>query len=217
MGKRIDRKSRGRSQTNYWKWAFLILLGIIIAFGAYIGIKLNMSSYYYEKNFEKPRAEEEYDDKDKSLTFETKFTEEQFNSFLEAVLMPEDSPYEVYFEKEKIHLAGKVSVVGMNVPVEIEGVPNALDDGNIDIHITDIEAGSFNLPTSIVVKAFSLLVPENVPMSVDSKRNVINIDLMQIAESQGMLIRAKEINASDNTFIFEITVPEEILKNTGAK
>lgn len=198
-------------KVNYWKRAFIILVTLIIILTSYIIIKLNMSSYYFDKNYSRIEKEINYLDEE-YLSFETRFTEAQFNTFLKSSLTSDNNKYDLFFSDGKIHLIGKVKIIGINIPIEIEGIPNALKDGNIDIHITGVEAGSFNLPTDTVIKGFSILVPKDIPMVVDARRNVINIRLDKISEEKGIKIQAKEIDSVENKFIFELYMPKEFLK-----
>ncbi|MDO5708020.1 MAG: DUF2140 family protein [Andreesenia angusta] len=193
---------------NLWKWAFLILIFSILISIIYILIRLNNASNYseYMENNEITNSTEI----DNSLRFETKFTEDQFNELLKTVLMDEKNSYQIYFDKE-VHFLGKLEILERKLPFEIKGRPKALKNGNIMVNISNIEAGGFDLPKNLILKAFAIIIPKDIPMKIDLEKGNIIINLIDISKEQGLLIKAKNIDSLKDDYTFEINIPKTMI------
>ena len=188
-------KKNGK-KINWWKWGFLLILAINIAF---VGVVASRLIQVREPAVESGSSKKT--DSVKVGTFST--NREQLNDTVEDYQTDQMS-YTVYATSSAIMFEGTYTLLGSKVPLYIYFQPSRLDSGAVQLKITSFSVGTLSLPESEVLKYIksSYKLPSFV--KVLPNESAININIQNLKNGADLYLKATTIDLVGNQFNFDI-------------
>lgn len=199
MEKINETKKTGRN-LNFWKWAFLLLLAINLSFTAVIASRLIQVR---EPNTGKISTGVQ--DKVKVGTFTT--NKSQLNKTIALYLKQYQTKkmnYKIYAASSSILFEGSYQLLGYEVPLYIYFEPYRLTNGAVQLKVTSFSVGTLPLPEKDVLQYIksSYKLPNFV--DIKPKKSVININLQDLKNKEGIYLKATAIDLVNDNFSFDI-------------
>lgn len=192
-------KKNGK-KINWWKWGFLLILAINIAFVGVVASRLIQVREPAAENVSSKQT-----DSVKVGTFST--NREQLNETVAAYLedyQTDQMSYTVYATSSAIMFEGTYTLLGYEVPLYIYFQPSCLDSGAVQLKITSFSVGTLSLPKSEVLKYIksSYKLPSFVEVLPDE--SAININIQNLENDADIYLEATTIDLVGDQFNFDI-------------
>ena len=192
--------NKNGTKTNWWKWGFLLILAINVAFVGVIASRLIQVREPAAQSISSKKA-----DNVKVGTIST--TREQLNDTVASYLkeyQTKKTSYSVYATSSAIMFEGTYTFLGYEVPLYIYFQPSRLESGAIQLKITSFSVGTLTLPESEVLKYLKSSI--NLPDFVEvlPKESVININIQDIKNDTDIFLKATTIDLVGDQFNFDI-------------
>ena len=195
----MKQKKTGR-KTNWWKWGFLLILAMNLAFVGVVASRL--------LQVREPATENISNNQKKSIkvgTFSTNI--EQLNDTVAAYLkdyQTKKMSYNVYATSSEIMFEGKYTLLGYEVPLYIYFQPSRLNSGAIQLKVTSFSVGTLSLPKSEILKyiASSYKLPYIVEVLPDE--SAININIQNLKNDADIYLKATTVDLVGDQFNFDI-------------
>ena len=130
---------------NIWKWLFLGLVSLLLAFALVVQGRLATPR---EDVSQLRQAVGTKDVKVGTMTT----TRDQLNDTIKSLLKKYKlSDYKVYADNQQILLEGQLSLLGKDYPLYIYFQPSKLENGNILLTVKDFSVGTFQIPQKMVL------------------------------------------------------------------
>lgn len=200
MRNRTESKKKSR---NIWKYAFFVLLILLIAMGVYVGRQVSTpvaqtvpSSTVVKSN----------------KNFDVSLNKTQLNSlasfYLKKIQKDQKMKYKFSIKYQAI-LGGSTKVLGVNVNFALALKPVLLKNGNVRLDAKSLSVGSLRLPISFVMNyaAKNYKLPDWI--ALNSKKKTITMDLRHMGGNDSLSYKAKTINMKgDGRFTFQVNIPK---------
>ena len=144
---------------------------------------------------------------DETITAEANLSTVSFNRLVSAVIGGDDVPSQLTVD-DQVSFAGTIDALGTKVAYTMQGQPSVMEDGNIDIDVTNIELAGLQLPTSTVLAIFQLTLPTDLPLQVLSGEEQIII-----RDRGGQTIRMCSPISEENNELNQSQLTNELRKN----
>ena len=183
---------------NIWKWLFLGLVSLLLAFAIVLQGRLatpreDISQFH--------QAVGTKDVKVGTMTT----TRDQLNDTIKSLLKKYKlSDYKVYADNQQILLEGQLSLLGKSYPLYIYFQPSKLDNGNILLSVKDFSVGSFQIPQKMVLQLLSK--NKNIPkfIHISPKQSTITILLSEMDNDFGIYAKANTIDLYNDKIVFDL-------------
>ena len=208
----MDEQSRTKnkeknSSVNWWKWAFLGLILVLILFVIQL-----MNSFRSTSINEPNRNEVTHSDQEMVFTTSAnrEDTEQFINTFLFTALDEKENHLSVEL-KDQLLVHGQLEVFQLNVPFTLFFDPYVLENGNVQLRADAVELGNFSLPVGATMSLFAnqLEVPDFIAM--DSKEEMIVINLNEMNAEQNIGIKMIRIDLPDDEIQMNLYIHEEMI------
>ncbi|MGX6977771.1 YpmS family protein [Vagococcus elongatus] len=179
---------------NFWQYAFLTLVGIILAFVIIIGVRVTGTR---EVEFKKAQEQLVLPD---DPSFQVSTNKAQLNKvisfYLNDFLKDSGVQYTFYLENQAL-LNGTFKVLGYPMEFFLYFEPYVMQDGNIQLKAKNVSIGSLGLPVSQVMNQVAGFdMPKWV--EIDPKKEQIILHLDQLVIGNNIHLRADRINLVDD-------------------
>ncbi|AXQ78245.1 DUF2140 family protein [Streptococcus chenjunshii] len=193
------KQKRIGNRKNWWKWAFLLLLALNIAFIAVVASRV----IQVRENL--PEQSTKNSGGVKVGTFSTDI--EQLNATLSAYLADyqgDNISYAFYATSKEMMFEGSYTLLGYEVPLYIYFQPARLESGAVQLTVTSFSVGTLSLPEEQVLKYLqsSYDLPDFVEVLPD--KSAININVQNLDNAAGIYLKAGEIDLVNDRINFEI-------------
>ena len=199
-----------KSSVNWWKWAFLGLVLVLILFVVQLMGSIQSVSINEPNNNEVTHTDQE-------MVFTTtanrKDTEQFINTFLSTVLNEEENNLSVEL-KDQLLVHGQLEVFQLNVPFTISFDPYILENGNVQLRASAVELGTFSLPVGATMSlvADQFYVPDFI--AIDSEEEMIVINLNEFNTEQNIGVEMVRIDLPEDEIQMNLYIHEdEIIDN----
>lgn len=185
---------------NLWKWAFLLLLIMNLAF---ITVLSNRLLQVREPVTEKLSKTAKGDVSVGLFTTDREAINQYLSLYLDT-FQTKDFKYQVLVGSTTVLFEGAYQLFGYQVPLYVYFSPYQLEDGTIRLDIDSFSVGTLPLPKKEVLQYIksSYQIPDFV--TIDTKNENIHIDLTALDNEQGIYIKAKTIDLLNDQIAFEI-------------
>ncbi|EFR43961.1 YpmS family protein [Streptococcus pseudoporcinus] len=188
------------SNINWWKWGFLLLLALNLAFCFVIGSRLIQ--------IREPETEQIKVQKQKAIKVGTiNSNRQQLNQTVASFLkdnQTKDLTYNIYAGSSSIIFEGKYKLLGYEVPLYVYFQPIALANGNVQLHVSSISAGTLPLPESEVLQYVKSSYDLPKFVTVNAKKSSLMIDLGKIRSDTPLFLKAKKLDLINDKISFDI-------------
>lgn len=187
---------------NYWKISFLLLIGIILGFSLFIGIRVSEP-----QKVNLPKVNETTTNEP---TFQIQLNKTQVNDiisyYLNDFLKDSGIKYQFYLEKNAL-LNGTFKVLGHDMQFYLYFDPFVMENGDIQLKATSLSIGSLPLPITQVMKyvASDYEIPKWVDVQPSSKTIILHLSQFEL--QNGMRLAADKMNIVDDDIRFNIFLP----------
>lgn len=199
-----------KSSVNWWKWAFLGLVLVLILFVVQLMGSFQSVSINEPNNNEVTHTDQEMVF---TATASREDTEQFINTFLSTVLDEEENNFSVEL-KDQLLVHGQLEVFQLNVPFTISFDPYILENGNVQLRASAVELGTFSLPVGATM---SLVADQfNVPdfIAIDSEEEMIVINLNEFNTEQNISVEMVRIDLPEDEIQMNLYIHEdEIIDN----
>ena len=199
-----------KSSVNWWKWAFLGLVLVLILFVVQLMGSFQSVSINEPNNNEVTHTDQE-------MVFTTtanrEDTEQFINTFLSTVLNEEENNLSVEL-KDQLLVHGQLEVFQLNVPFTISFDPYILENGNVQLRASAVELGTFSLPVGATMSlvADQFYVPDFI--AIDSEEEMIVINLNEFNTEQNIGVEMVRIDLPEDEIQMNLYIHEdEIIDN----
>lgn len=199
-----------KSSVNWWKWAFLGLVLVLILFVVQLMGSFQSVSINEPNNNEVTHTDQEMVF---TATANREDTEQFINTFLSTVLNEEENNLSVEL-KDQLLVHGQLEVFQLNVPFTISFDPYILENGNVQLRASAVELGSFSLPVGATMSlvADQFYVPDFI--AIDSEEEMIVINLNEFNTEQNIGVEMVRIDLPEDEIQMNLYIHEdEIIDN----
>ena len=199
-----------KSSVNWWKWAFLGLVLVLILFVVQLMGSFQSVSINEPNNNEVTHTDQEMVF---TATANREDTEQFINTFLSTVLDEEENNLSVEL-KDQLLVHGQLEVFQLNVPFTISFDPYILENGNVQLRASAVELGSFSLPVlaTMSLVADQFYVPDFI--AIDSEEEMIVINLNEFNTEQNISVEMVRIDLPEDEIQMNLYIHEdEIIDN----
>lgn len=194
----INEKVPFLQKINIWKWLFLGLVSLLLAFALVVPGRLATPR---EDVSQLHQAVGTKDVKVGTMTT----TRDQLNDTIKSLLKKYKlSDYKVYADNQQILLEGQLSLLGKDYPLYIYFQPSKLENGNILLTVKDFSVGTFQIPRRMVLQLLSK--NKNIPkfVQISPKQSTITIVLPEIDNDFGIYVKANTIDLYNDKIVFDL-------------
>lgn len=204
---RSTKNKKNNSVVNWWKWAFLSLITLIMLSTIWLISSIQPVSIH-EPNMNAT----EYIDQEMAFTASAnrEDTEHFINTFLSTTLDEEYNDFSIELQ-DQLNVHGYLQVFQFDVPFILSFDPYVTENGNVQLRADSVEVGSFSLP---IKAAMSLLANQlDVPdfIAINSEEEMIVINLNELSEQQDIKIQMIRIDLPEDDIEMKLYFHEEMI------
>lgn len=191
-----------KKKVNYWKWAFIILVLLIIVTCGTILVKATARA---------PQAEMTQTTKANNSSLVVELNRKQVNAlsanYLDNYLKDNKIKYNFMVGDKYATLVGDTKFLGAKVRFAINFIPERTSQGNVLLRAKGLSVGRLNIPIKFVMGyiAKNYKIPKWV--SINAQKKTVLLDLNRYSKHHQLKYSAQEINMESGQFKFLITVP----------
>lgn len=191
------------SSHNPWKWAFLILLALIVITGGVIFYKATAPTSV-------PAQEAAYSTSDTSVavTLNCRQVNALSKNYLDRFLKDDKVKYRFLVGEKYATVIGKTHFLGAQVQFALNFIPKRLSNGNIILQTKGLSVGQLNLPVKFVLSYIKANYKLPNWVYLNQKKKTITLDLNRYSKHRTLHYSAQEINMKKGEFKFLITIPK---------
>lgn len=190
---------------NIWKWLFLGLVSLLLAFALVVQGRLATPREDVSQLHQAVGTKDvKVGTKDVKVGTMTT-TRDQLNDTIKSLLKKYKlSDYKVYADNQQILLEGQLSLLGKDYPLYIYFQPSKLENGNILLTVKDFSVGTFQIPQRMVLQLLSK--NKNIPkfVQISPKQSTITIVLPEIDNDFGIYVKANTIDLYNDKIVFDL-------------
>ncbi|WP_208559957.1 YpmS family protein [Marinilactibacillus kalidii] len=200
--------TKKKRSINLWKWACLVLIGLI--FGALIWLFVQLQPVNVgEENTESLVTNED------DLVFQVSTTKADVtrltNEYLRNELDDQYAGFNFSLE-DSAELSGEIEVFGFPIEFSLFMTPYVLENGNLQLRGDSINIGSLNLPISFAMSQLARQVDFPEWIVIDSENQFIIVNLNEFELDNGARFSADRINLEEDDIQFNIHLPLDAVK-----
>jgi len=185
---------------NYWKYAFIALVAIIVVGLGYMGTKVLSSS---KDNYQVSTTIPDQNERVFTVDMNKQEANKMAQYYLKNTLNDGKTDYQLILKKDA-ELTGAIAFLGAKIHFTILMHPYAKTNGDVLLKAKEMKIGDLSLPISFVMNYIknSFKTPEWV--SIDGKQKTILLKFTKFTTKDGYGIRAKKIDLKNNKLSFEV-------------
>ncbi|NEW66432.1 YpmS family protein [Carnobacteriaceae bacterium zg-84] len=199
MTKKIDKQLQKRG----WKYAFLSLACVNLLVVAFLFYTISKPADMVVR--EKTEVAASNSKIQTTLSLNKAEVETIFSSFVSG---NQQNEYVLTLD-DKMHITGKVSILGIQTTFELVGMPYPTENGNLQVKVDTIRVGQLNMPLNVVLGIIGQQAKDI--LSVDAKNHVLYIELASKEWKNGVVVKVKAFDIEKDEYIFDVSVPNETI------
>lgn len=194
-----------KKNINYWKWAFLTLVAVLLGAGIWFVQQLQLEPVSIGEVNEAPVADANV------MTFSVATQKEDLtqliNQYIEEEVEGNNVNYHVLIE-DTFQLSGSFQLFGFEVPFDLFMDPFVTENGNIQLKADQLSLGQLNVPISFAMNQMGsqLSIPEWVVVDGDTETITFNLNEFQL--DSGMYFSAERIDLEENEILMNVYIPD---------
>lgn len=213
MDKRSKKTSTQVTNKNYWKWAFLILLGVVLGSSIFLGTRI--SANREPKFAEVPAITQRQGEPVLTINTNKEKVNQMISFFLSNYQKDQDISYKFYLENEAL-LNGTFKVLGFPVNFYLYFDPYVMENGNVQLKAKSLSIGTLSLPIKDVMNMIkrNYKLPDWIEINTDDLTIMLRLD--QFRMQNGMYIRADKIDLVNDDIRVSLYLPKNVEENTNS-
>ncbi|KRL66200.1 YpmS family protein [Companilactobacillus versmoldensis] len=185
---------------NYWKIAFLVLMGLLLVFGGLLSAKIFSAP---NETYKVSSTIEAKDQQVFTVHMDKSQANEMASYYLEHTLNNGKAEYDLKLNKQAV-MSGELSFLGSKIHFDLEMQPYAKTNGDVLLKAKKIKVGALSLPIKFVMNYAknSFKIPKWV--DVNSNDKTILLKFTKFTTKEGYSIRAKKIDLKHDKLVFDV-------------
>ncbi|MFH5811425.1 YpmS family protein [Companilactobacillus sp. FL22-1] len=185
---------------NYWKYAFITLVAVLVICFGYVGIKAFSSS---SDSYQVSSTIADKSSKVFTVNMDKQEANKMAQYYLKNTLNDGKTDYQLILKKDA-ELTGSVDFLGAKIHFTILMQPYAKTNGDVLLKAKEMKIGDLSLPISFVLNYIknSFKTPEWV--NIDGHDKSILLKFTKFTTKEGYGIRAKKIDLKNNKLSFDV-------------
>ena len=185
---------------NYWKYAFIALVAIIVVGLGFMGTKVLSSP---SDNYTVSSKMADSDSKVFTVDMNKKEANKMAQYYLKHTLNDGKTDYQLIL-KNDAELTGSIAFLGSKIHFTILMQPYAKTNGDVLLQAKEMKIGDLSLPIPFVMNYIknSFKTPDWV--NINGKNKTILLNFTKFTTKDGYGIRAKNIDLKNNKLSFEV-------------
>lgn len=186
---------------NWWKWAFLILVAILILGGAgmWYAVTRPIDSAVISKQ---PAPAN-----DSQPVFEVTLTKQQAqrlaNHYINEYLNSKDIQYHLKFDQH-ISLVGSADLLGSKIDFQLQTVSFPTTSGGVQLKAQHLKIGHLGIPLGFVLGYIQHNYHFPSWVSINSSKQLININLQDYQNDSGYYFKVKDLDLHKNKIVVSV-------------
>lgn len=189
MQEHNKRETRQIHAVNVWKWLFLVLLGLLLGTGAFLGTKLLKTPT--------PTTSAKTVSRANDPVFTVEMTKDQVNRlidyYLKHYLKNDALKYRISLSDTAI-LSGQFKFLGAKIPFTLSMDPFVLENGDVQLKAKKLAVGALPVNVSTVLNFVGNDYHLPKWVALDTKKETITLHLSKFKTENGMSFRADHID-----------------------
>ena len=194
---------------NPWKWAFAILLGLVLGFIVFVWFQVTTPS-----SDQKQIATQTTQKQGQYANVNVVLNKEQLSAAVNYYLQQNQKKgaikYRFVLDKSAI-LMGTTKILGKDVSFTLDATPQLDDSGNLELKTKSVAIGSLNAPPSFVLGYIKNNYDLGKWAKINASKATITLDLNQLTKKQGIKIQGEKFDLKQDDLQFKVAFP---LSNT---
>lgn len=200
---------QNNKKVNGWKWAFLVLVGLILGFFIYLTVNIQPLSVNEQNN---TPLNERDEDIVLSTSLNNEDAEQLINTYLDAAVGEDFESYDVRLTNQ-LEVHGDIAFLGFDVPFALYLDPYVIENGNIQLRGERVELANFSLPVSGVMSLLGNQIDFPDFVAIDSDRQMIAINLNELTADYNFDVAMTQIDLEAELIELNLRVNEGTLTN----
>lgn len=198
-----------KKQSDPWKWAFAILLGLVLGFIVFVWFQVTTPS-----SDQKQIATQTTQKQGQYANVNVVLNKEQLSAAVNYYLQQNQKKgaikYRFVLDKSAI-LMGTTKILGKDVSFTLYATPQLDDSGNLVLKTKSVAIGSLNAPPSFVLGYIKNNYDLGKWAKINASKATITLDLNQLTKKQGVKIQGEKFDLKQDDLQFKVAFP---LSNT---
>lgn len=198
-----------KKQSDPWKWAFAILLGLVLGFIVFVWFQVTTPS-----SDQKQIATQTTQKQGQYANVNVVLNKEQLSAAVNYYLQQNQKKgaikYRFVLDKSAI-LMGTTKILGKDVSFTLYATPKLDDSGNLVLKTKSVAIGSLNAPPSFVLGYIKNNYDLGKWAKINASKATITLDLNQLTKKQGIKIQGEKFDLKQDDLQFKVAFP---LSNT---
>ncbi|WP_304652087.1 YpmS family protein [uncultured Ligilactobacillus sp.] len=196
-------------QIDPWKWAFAILLGLVLGFIVFVWFQVTTPS-----SDQKQIATQTTQKQGQYANVNVVLNKEQLSAAVNYYLQQNQKKgaikYRFVLDRSAI-LMGTTKILGKDVSFTLYATPQLDDSGNLELKTKSVAIGSLNAPPSFVLGYIKNNYDLGKWAKINASKATITLDLNQLTKKQGIKIQGEKFDLKQDDLQFKVAFP---LNNT---
>ncbi|EAD5704289.1 YpmS family protein [Listeria innocua] len=197
------RSAPKKPKRNYWKWICLTLISLLILLVGWLYVTVFVLSPQEEPT-------PSLISNKSNIEFQTSTTKSDLNqlisSYIEEFSKEQDIGYKV-FVANNVNFTAEAKIFGEPVELRLKFSPKVVDNGNIELSLTDMSVGALPLPVSYVMNYVNKNYKFPEWVTVLPKKEKIYLSLDKLKLKGDTKVRADTLNLKKDDISFTLLVP----------
>ncbi|EMW0616979.1 YpmS family protein [Listeria innocua] len=197
------RSAPKKPKRNYWKWICLTLISLLILLAGWLYVTVFVLSPQEEPT-------PSLISNKSNIEFQTSTTKSDLNqlisSYIEDFSKEQDIGYKV-FVANNVNFTAEAKIFGEPVELRLKFSPKVVDNGNIELSLTDMSVGALPLPVSYVMNYVNKNYKFPEWVTVLPKKEKIYLSLDKLKLKGDTKVRADTLNLKKDDISFTLLVP----------
>ncbi|EAD5840765.1 TPA_asm: DUF2140 family protein [Listeria innocua] len=197
------RSAPKKPKRNYWKWICLTLISLLILLAGWLYVTVFVLSPEEEPT-------PSLISNKSNIEFQTSTTKSDLNqlisSYIEEFSKEQDIGYKV-FVANNVNFTAEAKIFGEPVELRLKFSPKVVDNGNVELSLTDMSVGALPLPVSYVMNYVNKNYKFPEWVTVLPKKEKIYLSLDKLNLKGDTKVRADTLNLKKDDISFTLLVP----------
>ena len=190
---------------NPWKWAFAILLGLVLGFIVFVWFQVTTPS-----SDQKQIATQTTQKQGQYANVNVVLNKEQLSAAVNYYLQQNQKKgaikYRFVLDKSAI-LMGTTKILGKDISFTLYATPQLDDSGNLELKTKSVAIGSLNAPPSFVLGYIKNNYDLGKWAKINASKATITLDLNQLTKKQGIKIQGEKFDLKPDDLQFKVAFP----------
>lgn len=198
-----------KKQADPWKWAFAILLGLVLGFIVFVWVQVTTPSSD-QKQIATQTTQKQRQYANVNVVLNKEQLSAAVNYYLQQNQKKGAIKYRFVLDRSAI-LMGTTKILGKDVSFTLYATPRLDDSGNLELKTKSVAIGSLNAPPSFVLGYIKNNYDLGKWAKINASKATITLDLNQLTKKQGIKIQGEKFDLNQDDLQFKVAFP---LSNT---